>query len=353
MSCLRPDRLHAATSAIGPAFFGATLTAKDPALSLLEASQSSLGSTTPVILCAPPGYDAAFRVEHLAQDKQMPYIAVAMGSAESIRSADQAIAQASRVGGWVLLKNVHLSVPWLAQLDKRLRASPSDPNFRLFLTMETTAKVPVSILLQSRIIMNEPAPGVRAALLDSLQSIGELDGENEPAETSRLFFLLSWFHAVVQERSRYNPVGWSQAYEFNDADFVAAVATARRWVRKVAQGRANIDPAAIPWLAIRSLMVSSIYGGRIDSEYDAQILRTFVDNLFVAEAFDTGFGLVKDRENQTQLALPDVTSMAQFIVWAKALPESDSHVWLGLPAQSETVLAEKTGQLQDSNQYHI
>jgi hypothetical protein len=40
----------------------------------------------------------------------------------------------------------------------------------------------------------------------------------QPAERGRLYVLLAWFHALVQERLRYTPVGWSKSHEFSDAD---------------------------------------------------------------------------------------------------------------------------------------
>lgn len=41
--------------------------------------------------------------------------------------------------------------------------------------------------------------------------------DKHPVERSRLYFLLAWFHAVIQERLRYIPVGWTKIFEFNDA----------------------------------------------------------------------------------------------------------------------------------------
>ena len=63
---------------------------------------------------------------------------------------------AARQGSWVLLKNVHLAPSWLGQLEKKLQTLNPHRNFRLFLTMEANPSIPVNILRQSRILMNEP-----------------------------------------------------------------------------------------------------------------------------------------------------------------------------------------------------
>jgi dynein heavy chain 1 len=39
-----------------------------------------------------------------------------------------------------------------------------------------------------------------------------------PVERARMHFMASWFTAVVQERLRYTPIGWSKVYEFNESD---------------------------------------------------------------------------------------------------------------------------------------
>ena len=42
---------------------------------------------------------------------------------------------------------------------------------------------------------------------------------NQPIEKARVFLLLSFLHAVVQERLRYAPnLGWKGWWEFNDSD---------------------------------------------------------------------------------------------------------------------------------------
>ena len=55
-----------------------------------------------------------------------------------------------------------------------------------------------------------------------------------PAERARLYFLLAWLHALVQERLRYTPLGWAKAYEFSEADLRIACDTLDQCVDLVA-----------------------------------------------------------------------------------------------------------------------
>jgi len=349
MSSLRPDRFITSSQSLAKAAFGSPLKTADPMTALTEYVTAPNAAATPIVLCSVPGYDASFRVDTLSAHMKSECASIAMGSTEGTRLADQAISHAARTGTWVLLKNVHLAPDWLSSLEKRMRTIQADARFRLFLTMETSPKIPVSILLQSRIIMNEPAPGVRASLLDSLDSFTEMSGGSGPAEKARLYFLLSWFHAVLQERSRYNPLGWSAPYDFNNADLYAAAGTMTRWISAVARGRSNVDPAQIPWQALRSLLNVSIYGGRVDSVFDQQILDSFSEALFHAEAYESDFLLVQDEDPSLALQMPDALTLDQFKDWARKLPGENPHSWLGLPGESERVLLESKGEFYRSD----
>ncbi len=57
----------------------------------------------------------------------------------------------------------------------------------------------------------------------------------EPHERARLYFLLAWFHAIIQERLRYAPQGWTKKYEFNESDLKMACDTLDTWLESVAQ----------------------------------------------------------------------------------------------------------------------
>ncbi|KAI6134168.1 dynein heavy chain protein 1, partial [Pisolithus croceorrhizus] len=296
-------------------------------------------STTPLALVSITGYDASYRVETLIQTVGARSSSVAMGSQEGFTLADQAIAAASRQGTWVLLKNVHLAPTWLGQLEKRLHTLHPHRNFRLFLTMEANPAIPVNILRQSRIIMNEPPPGIKANLLDSLRSIAPHRHSQGPAEKVRLYFLLAWFHAVVQERLRYVPLGWSKIYDFNDSDMSSAFATIDTWLNRVAKSRTNVDPATIPWDALRTLIKQSVYGGRVDSDFDQRILDAFVDKLFTPAAYNVDFNLVPSVNGGQVLEAPEGTKLEHFLSWVHGLPDREPPSWLSLPATAERVIA--------------
>ncbi|OAQ30330.1 dynein heavy chain [Linnemannia elongata AG-77] len=320
IKCFRPDRILAATSKYVDHVFMPNF-ASTAELDLTKLVQEEVKASTPISLCSVPGHDAAYRVDNLAQEQGVRLASVAMGSQEGISLADQAIASATKTGNWVLLKNVHLALSWLGQLDKRLHSLKAHPNFRLFLTMETNPKVP-------------------ANLQESLRGIPSARLSKGPTERARLFFMVAWLHAVILERLRYVPLGWTKAYEFNDSDQDCALSTIDIWLDTVGLGRANVSPDRIPWDAIRTLLSQSVYGGRVDSDVDQQLLESFVNSFFRSECYDLNFKLVESSpDDEAGLVAPEGTKMSQFLDWVSELPEREPPTWLRLPATAERVLS--------------
>lgn len=340
VKCLRPDRLIQAMTTLVNTVFATDILA-ETAYDLQSIVSDEVGPQTPVALCSVPGFDASYRVDGLVRAVGTKCHSVAMGSQEGFSLADQAIAAGARAGHWVLLKNVHLAPSWLSQLEKKMLSLNANRNFRLFLTCETNPIIPVNFLRASRILMNEPPPGLRANMMDSLRSISPSRLQKGPAEVMRLFFLLSFFHATLTERLRYTPLGWSKAFEFNDSDAETALDTIEAWVGRIAKGRSNVDPASIPWDALRSLLKQSIYGGKIDNGADQILLDSFVDGLFTPQAYEQTFALVEDDEKP--LIAPEGTKMGQFMAWVQKLPDQQPPQWLALPPTAERVIATAQG----------
>ena len=49
----------------------------------------------------------------------------------------------------------------------------------------------------------------------------------------------------------------------------------------------------VPWEALRALLGQSVYGGRVDSVFDQELLESFVSSLFQPKSFDLDFPLCR------------------------------------------------------------
>jgi dynein heavy chain 1 len=164
-----------------------------------------------------------------------------------------------------------------------------------------------------------------------------------PNERSRLYFLLAWFHSIVQERLRYCPLGWSKSYEFNESDLRVACDTLDTWIDSVAMGRTNLPPEKVPWDAICTLFGQCIYGGKIDNDFDQRLLTSFLNKLFTAKSFDSEFTLVSGvigmEDGKNSITIPEgVFRRDQFLHWVESLSGRQTPSWLGLPNNAEKVL---------------
>ena len=293
LKIFRPDRFsHGASELVDLVLTPNFL--KIPEVDMAKIVEKESNCKSPLLLCCAPGYDASVKVDNLAKALNKKCFSVAIGSTEGLASVDKKIQDATQNGMWVLVKNVHLAPGWLVQLEKDLHKYTPKDSFRLFLTMEINPKVPRTLVRLSQVFVFEPPAGIKASLQRTYSTVLNVArSDKAPVERSRLHFLLSWFHAVVQERLRYTPIGWSKAYEFNESDQRCSLDTVDEWLDDSSKGLPNIDPAKIPWDAVKSLISQSLYGGKIDNEFDGKILSSLADQLFRAETFNPDFELFK------------------------------------------------------------
>ncbi|KAK6731031.1 hypothetical protein RB195_007476 [Necator americanus] len=342
--CLRPDRLMASAHRLVAAAFGDGFMQQDKVIDLHDIIDNEVSSSDPVLLCSAIGYDASGKIEDLGVQTGRPVTSIAIGSAEGFSQADAALTAASKSGRWVLLKNVHLAPQWLGNMEKRLHTLKPHANFRLFLTAEIHPKLPASVLRASRLVVFEPATGLKANLLRSLSSLPGPRLAKAPAERSRLYLLVCWLHALVQERLRYTPLGWANAYEFSDADLRVACDTLDAAVDAVAQGRANVAPEKLPWTTLKTLLSQCIYGGKIDNHFDQVLLDCMLERLFTAKSFEPEHVLVSKFDGDASLCTPDATQRDQLLAWVEGIKSQQLPAWLGLPNNAEKVLLTVRGE---------
>ena len=146
--------------------------------------------------------------------------------------------------------------------------------------------------------MFEPPSGIKAAMTRSYtQAITKDRSDAKPVQRAKLHFIVAWFTAVVQERLRYIPIGWSKVYEFNQSDQRCVLDCIDEWIDSMGKGREAIDPDKIPWDALGTLISQSIFGGKIDNEFDQKILQSLVHYFFRRETFDVDYPLFNSVED--------------------------------------------------------
>ena len=318
---------------------------------LAMVAEADISRTVPLLLCSAPGHDVSGRVESMARELEKRLSSVAMGSSEGFTTADTLLASATKRGDWLMLKNVHLCIEWLREnLVKKLQSlgHSTHKDFRIFITSEINPKLPTALLRISDLIVAEAPSGLKSSIVRFFSSISK-DRFGFPVR-NRLYLLLGWLHAVIQERLRFIPEGWTEKYEFTEADATHALDVIDSLVE--GSGRDQLDPEKLPWDAIRPTLCKGVFGGRITAPVDQDVLDGFVSFLFTPRSFDVEFKLVDSADGPV---MPDSTTREACLEWIDKLPEYSPPTWIGLDGSAEVErdkrlvesVVGKIGQLQD------
>lgn len=93
-----------------------------------------------------------------------------------------------------------------------------------------------------------------------------------------MVFTLSFFHAVIQERRKFGPLGFNIRYEFNDSDLSIAYLTLKMFL--------NIEDDSNPWDAMLYMTGHINYGGRVSDDWDRVCLLSILKKYYNQEILD-------------------------------------------------------------------
>ena len=77
-------------------------------------------------------------------------------------------------------------------------------------------------------------------------------------------------------------------------------------------------------------------------QFDAHVLKSFVDSIFQPAAFD-GAPLVPASTLGAALPSPEGTQVGQYLAWASTLPDRNPTSWLNLAESSAKAIASANG----------
>jgi dynein heavy chain len=309
--CLRPDKLEAAISNFIDSSFDARFI--DPPVFNLGAAFEDSTSVVPLVFVLTAGADPVSDLLKFADE---------MGFSEKLQSislgqgqgplAEQMIAKSCAEGHWVLLQNCHLAVSWMSRMEATVEAM--DPtkiksDFRLWLSSMPSTAFPVSVLQNSVKMTMEPPKGLRANLNGSFAEFDDeyLSTSKKPLEFRKLLFSLCFFHAVVQERRKFGPLGWNISYDFTAADLKCCTSQLQVFLDKY---------ETVPYKVITFLSGHINYGGRVTDDWDRRTMMTTLATYISDSVLEKGYTF---SESGTYYC-PDSENAQGFLDYIKELP---------------------------------
>lgn len=253
----------------------------DDSLNIREFLRLTYGSDKRVaLIMTSAGSDPTQEVQQIADELRVNNCTIISMGADIIGRAEQAIRAPDDSIELLCLTNLHLVVGWLPALTHLLMnlnynnqstGSGNSNQTKKFIVLcsECCDGFPISLLEMSVKYAYESAPGLQ-------HQLKRLTVDTNTKSTPELQ-ILSYLHAICCERRHFVPHGWTKPYEFGFNDFRSASSVVQTVVTEKDR-RLRLD-------FIRGILSAVIYGGKLDTKVDLNILQSLIDRWF-AKSYD-------------------------------------------------------------------
>lgn len=282
---LREDRTMLGATQYVASTLGKTF-AESQQLELADVVEETTG-LTPIVFLLSQGSDPTTLIEASAKKLKKKIYPISMGQGQE-EAAMNIVSAAWQNGDWALLQNCHLGLPFLLQLEERLRVQMMPPQpgekkaeiheeARLWVTSEPHNSVPIGLLQMSIKLTNEPPQGIKAGLIRTYSWMSQdyLEMFRRP-EWRPMLITQCFLHSVVVERRKFGPIGFSVPYEFNQGDWTASVQFLINHMTTIGEQLRNpVNRDTVCY------MVADIqYGGRITDNNDRALFKAITEFLY-------------------------------------------------------------------------
>lgn len=215
-------------------------------------------------------------------------------------------------GMWVCLQNCHLAVSWMPALEtivQNIQPDKIHKDFRLWLTSMPSQDFPVSILQNGVKMTLEPPKGLKSNLIRQYARFDDdyLSACKKPREWRTLLFGMCLFHAVIQERRKFGPLGWNIRYDFTDGDLSVSLTQMQEYLDEYSE---------IPFKVLQFLFTEINYGGRVTDDKDRRLINNLITTFCSPHMLESGYKF----SSSGQYKIPVCELSRDFMEHIKELP---------------------------------
>ncbi|XP_067106416.1 dynein axonemal heavy chain 6 [Osmerus mordax] len=285
---------------------------------------NDMSPSTPLVFILSTGSDPMGAFQRFAKERgcldRVESISLGQGQGPI---AEKMIREALKTGNWIFLQNCHLAVSWMLAMEELIKTftepdTSIHDDFRLFLSSMPTKVFPVTVLQNSVKVTNEPPKGLRANVRRAFTEITSSFFEEHilGRRWRKIIFGVCFFHAIIQERKKFGPLGWNIRYDFTDSDRECGLLNLNLYCQT----------GSIPWDALVYITGEITYGGRVTDAWDQRCLRTILTGFFSPDTLEEGYTY----STSGIYYAPEADSLSDYRQFIESLPIIDDPEIFGM-----------------------